>query len=89
MPLGRKHLRRSRDAPTLWDGPLKNYFYFAESAPGSQIAGVSLFCRSYYGQGFGAPFSMVMVLESILVGSVTEAAVTVTVPPLGTASGAR
>jgi hypothetical protein len=32
---------------------------------------------------------MVMVLESILVGSVTEVAVTVTVPPLGTASGAR
>jgi hypothetical protein len=37
MPLGRKHLRRSRDAPTLWDGPLKNYFYFAEEVSGSQM----------------------------------------------------
>jgi hypothetical protein len=24
MPLGRKHLRRSRDAPNRWDWPVKN-----------------------------------------------------------------
>jgi len=28
MPLGRKHLRRSRDAPTGGIGLLKNYFHF-------------------------------------------------------------
>ena len=37
MPLGRKHLRRSRDAPTRWDGPSKNYFYSAELVPASQL----------------------------------------------------
>ncbi|MFI5111079.1 MAG: hypothetical protein ACHP78_19835, partial [Terriglobales bacterium] len=38
MPLGRKHLRRSRDAPTLWDGPSKNYLYSAEEVTGSQMS---------------------------------------------------
>jgi len=28
MPLGRKHLRRSRDAPNLWDGPCKELLPF-------------------------------------------------------------
>ena len=37
MPLGRKHLRRSRDAPTGGMDPSKNYFYSAELVPGSQL----------------------------------------------------
>jgi len=37
MPLGRKHLRRSRDAPTGGYWPLKNYSYSAEYGTGSQM----------------------------------------------------
>ena len=37
MPLGRKHLRRSRDAPTDGNWPLKNYFYSRREVTGSQI----------------------------------------------------
>jgi hypothetical protein len=36
MPLGRKHLRRSRDAPTGGFWPSKNYFYFRLETDGSQ-----------------------------------------------------
>jgi hypothetical protein len=38
MPLGRKHLRRSRDAPTGGFRPSKNYSYFRLESGGSQLA---------------------------------------------------
>jgi hypothetical protein len=36
MPLGRKHLRRSRDAPTGGIGRVKNYFQSRLEQMGSQ-----------------------------------------------------
>jgi hypothetical protein len=37
MPLGRKHLRRNRDAPTGGNWPLKNCFQSRSPRKGSQI----------------------------------------------------
>ncbi len=40
MPLGRKHLRRSRDAPTGGIGRKKNHFQTSVKRTGSQIIGL-------------------------------------------------
>ncbi len=37
MPLGRKHLRRNRDAPTGGNWPEKNHFQSRSPEKGSQI----------------------------------------------------
>ena len=42
-----------------------------------------------YGHGFGAPLRMVMLAEANFVLSLIDVAVTVTVFPAGTATGAR
>jgi len=45
--------------------------------------------NAYGGQGFGAPFRMVIVADLNFVLSLTDVAVTVTVFPAGTVLGAR
>ena len=45
--------------------------------------------KRLYGQGFGAPLTIVIAAETDFVGSLNEVAVTVTVLPAGIASGAK
>src|ERR1700730_5494475 len=80
MPLGRKHLRRSRDAPTRWDGPSKNYFYSAELVPASQlpierspVTGSQLSVQAFLALGFrSGPVGRIVILGRDELAAISE-----------------